>query len=84
MSYTHTFSKSAQKFIIKQTKQQQVRILSALSNLPFAGDIAPLQGYAYHFRLRVGDFRIIYHVDHNSQIVHILNIGNRGDVYKSN
>ena len=32
-------------------------------------------------RLRVGTYRVIFEVNHTEQIVYILTIDNRGDVY---
>lgn len=33
-------------------------------------------------RLRVGDYRIIYTVEHGELIVYVIDIGNRGEIYK--
>lgn len=44
-----------------------------------------MQGYKDgHFRLRVGDYRIIYKYDTDGklQILVIMDVGSRGDIYK--
>jgi mRNA interferase RelE/StbE len=45
-------------------------------------NVKPLTGKRDSYRLRQGDWRIIYFVDPKEQRVHILNIDTRGDVYK--
>ena len=49
---------------------------------PDAGDIRPMSGHENLYRLRVGSYRVLYSVDGGLLIVHVLTIGNRGDVYK--
>ncbi|MCD8010330.1 MAG: type II toxin-antitoxin system RelE/ParE family toxin [Lachnospiraceae bacterium] len=73
------YSKKAEKFLRKQDKPTQRRIVEAISKLPIEGDIKKLQG-TNGYRLRVGDFRIIFDV--NGLIIDIINIGNRGQIYK--
>ena len=34
------------------------------------------------WRIRVGDFRVIYEIDDRQQVVAILHIGHRRDVYR--
>lgn len=41
-----------------------------------------MRGYEGYFRLRVGDYRIIYTVNDNVLIVRVIEVGNRGDIYK--
>ena len=41
-----------------------------------------MQGYSGYFRLRVGSYRVIYSVDNEVLIICVVNIGNRGDIYK--
>lgn len=72
------YSKKAVKFLKKQPPQVQHRIITAIENLPL-GDIKKLKGSS-GYRLRVGDFRVIYNQD--GTIIDIIDIGNRGEIYK--
>lgn len=57
-SYRINISKNVLKFINKQDIHQRKRIMSAIYKLP-EGDVKKLKGFEY-YRLRVGDFRIIF------------------------
>lgn len=72
------YSKQAVKFLGKQDKIIQKRIINAINNLP-NGDVLKLQGRS-GYRLRVGSFRIIF--DKYGNILYIIDIDNRGQVYK--
>lgn len=72
------FSKEAKKFLKKQDKPTQQRLINAISNIP-NGDIKKLQGRD-GYRLRVGSYRIIFNED--GIIINIISIGNRGQIYK--
>lgn len=82
MKYKIVIEKRAVKFIKKQPSNQQKRILEAINKLPETGDIKQLKGYSEYFRLRVGDYRIIYRVENNILTVIVTNAGNRGQIYK--
>lgn len=73
------YSKKAAKFLKKQDVPTRKRLVTAISKLPQEGDIKKLQG-ADGYRLRVGDFRVIFDV--NGIIIDIIEIGNRGQIYK--
>lgn len=73
------YSRQAIKFLKAQEKSNQHRIITAINLLP-NGDVKKLQGEASKYRLRVGNFRIIF--DKQGNILYIEKIGNRGDVYK--
>lgn len=81
MNYQIVIEKRAQKFIRKQPKPQQERLLRAIAQLP-AGDTKALKGNEGLFRLRVGTFRIIYTVDNNVLVVTVIDAGNRGQIYQ--
>lgn len=73
-----SYSKQAAKFLSKQDRISQKRIITAINKLP-AGDVRKLQGRP-GYRLRVGDFRIIF--DITGSILYIEKIDNRGQIYK--
>ncbi len=82
------YSKSALKFLAKLDKKTVDRIRNAIAGLtenPPKGDIKLMQGYSdERKRLRVGAYRIIYNytLEHEIEILYIIDIGNRGDIYK--
>lgn len=82
MKYRIEIDKPALKFLQKQPQAQRERILRAIQGLPDNGDIKPMGGHEDLYRLRVGSFRVLYTLIENLLVVRVLDIGNRGDVYK--
>ena len=82
MTYRIVYDKPAVKFLKCQPRDIQKRIISAIHKLPESGDVKPMAGHINEFRLRVGSYRVIYSVENDVLIVRVLDIGNRGDVYK--
>ncbi len=82
------YSRDALKFLAKLDQKSVKRIRTAISGLtktPPEGDIKLIKGYHDgRQRLRLGGWRIIYRYDLSEglQILFIIDIGNRGDVYK--
>jgi len=74
-----TYSKLAQKIIDRMNSPDKERIEKAIKKLP-AGDVRKLKGFTNAYRLRVGDYRILFDMD--SEII-ITNILPRGDAYKN-
>lgn len=81
IEYTFKFSKRAQKFIKKQSKNIQRQLEAAIYNLP-AGDTKEIKAHKGFYRLRVGAYRIIYTVDNGEYIIYVVDAGNRGQIYK--
>lgn len=81
MRYKIIIEKAAEKFIKKQDKKAQERLLKAIYKLPDGTDIKKMRGYDL-YRLRVGDYRVLYDIDDMVKIITIENVDNRGDVYK--
>jgi len=75
------YHRKAEKFIYSQGKSVASRLYRAINQLPF-GDVKQLQGQNDPplFRLRVGDYRVVFCVEQGDYI--ILRVDNRGDVYK--
>jgi len=73
-------AKKFEKFSL-QLKEKISKAIEALKQNPYIGK--KLHGQlAGSFRLRIGDFRIVYDILNDEKIVVIHAIGSRGDVYK--
>jgi mRNA interferase RelE/StbE len=82
--YQVVIEKQVQKQLAKITPPNYNKVVSALQDL--ANNPRP-QGYKklkgrQGFRVRIGDYRIIYNINDNILTVFILAIGNRRDVYE--
>ena len=77
------YSKNAMKFLNKLDKRSVLRIVAGIEGLtlkPPAGDIKVMQGLKDGtMRLRVGSWR---GEENALEILLVLDIGNRGDIYK--
>lgn len=81
MKYQIKIEKDAQKFLKKLPRPDETRVLKAIAKLPDEGDRKQMKGHPSFFRLRVGDYRIIYTVDNGQLIVRVVDAGNRGQIY---
>ena len=79
--YQIIIKKQAKKFISKLPANEQRRVVAAIERLPDGEDIKRMAGHKDMLRLRVGDYRIIYTVDHGELIVYVIAAGNRGQIY---
>ena len=57
--------------------------MNAIKELPSIGDIKPLSGHEKTFRLRVGDYRVIYMIQDEILLITVVNVGSRGQIYKN-
>ena len=80
--YSYIIKKPAKKFIDRLPKSEQKRLVAAIERLPDEGDIKTLRGYDGLYRLRVGQYRVIFSVDNGSLIVYVIDADSRGDIYK--
>ncbi|MCK5473937.1 MAG: type II toxin-antitoxin system RelE/ParE family toxin [Candidatus Aenigmarchaeota archaeon] len=80
------YSNQASIFLKKADKVLVVRIvkkIESLSNEPVTHDTKVLSGYKEKlFRVRVGNYRILYEVDHKSNIIGIVKIDKRSKAYE--
>jgi len=74
------FSKQAVKYLNRLDGTSKKRIRSGILAIP-QGDIKPIKGYDGSYRLRIGDWRILFSYP-NETTVFIEKISPRGDVYK--
>lgn len=83
--YNLLFKESAQKDLSKIPKlflKNIVRKLNGFETDPFPHGHIKLSGSNEFFRIRVGDYRIIYSVDTKIKSVVVWYIRHRKDVYK--
>lgn len=73
---------------VELSKTQQKAVVSAVKELeqdpvtPRGNTIKRMKGYSNLWRYRLGDFRLIYEVAHNSQMLRLLAVGPRASIYK--
>lgn len=79
--YRIVIKKRAKKFIDELPKNEKIRIVRAIERLPDGEDIKKIQGHKELLRLRVGEYRVIYTVDHGELVVIVVDAGNRGEIY---
>ncbi len=82
------YSRKSLKFLSRLDSKSVERIRSAiegLTHIPPEGDIKDMQGSSDgRKRLRIGGWRVLfrYGADGEIEILYIVDIGNRGDIYK--
>ena len=83
--YEIVVSKSAQKELFRLPQQVNNRIIPAIFKLeedPRPNGSKKLRGLTNLWRIRVGDYRIIYAIDDEIRIVDIRKVGHRKDIYQ--
>lgn len=85
--YKIEFSKKAAKIYYRLPNELRVKISSKIKLLtkePYAknNNIKPLIDLKNHYRLRVGDWRIIYEIISKKVTIYVIKIGHRKEVYK--
>lgn len=79
--YRIIIKKPAKKFIDRLPQNEKRRIVEAIEHLPEGSDVKRLQGHNDLYRLRVGNYRIIYTIDNGQFVICIVAAGNRGQIY---
>jgi len=84
MSYQIVIPKPAQKQLDNITKIERDRLILTLRSLaddPRPNGVKKLKGYDNTYRVRVGDYRIIYEIKDRELIVLLLSVSHRKDAY---
>jgi mRNA interferase RelE/StbE len=66
----------------KADRQRIVAKITALANNPRPHGSEKLAGYDDRYRIRQGNYRVVYEIDDSASEVTIYKIGNRRDVYR--
>jgi mRNA interferase RelE/StbE len=83
--YEIVFKRSVLKDIRRIPKVVLQRIqekITALKQEPIPAGAEPIEGYEKHFRIRIGQYRVVYEVAHEIRIITVIRIGHRKDVYR--
>ena len=86
MAYTIEFLKTAEKELaaFPQDAQRQIaRKIEALRGNPRPPGVKLLHATERFYRLRVGDYRVIYLIEGRRLVILVIKIGHRKDVYKN-
>lgn len=86
MKYRIVFDKPADKGFRRLPKDVQRAFgqqLSGLADDPRPADSRKLKGTDNCYRLRQGDYRLIYTILEDVVLVLVLRVGHRGDVYRT-
>ena len=84
-SYKIQWKRSAKKELKKLDKQTINRILLAVENLtenPLRSGGKKLVGSDSIYRIRVGDYRIIYNIESCTLTIEIIKVGHRRQIYR--
>jgi mRNA interferase RelE/StbE len=85
MRYKVEFTASALREFRALDRQIQRRISAKISELtenPLHAGAKKFHGEADHWRIRVGDYRIIYRVEKHRVVIVVVRIGHRREVYR--
>jgi mRNA interferase RelE/StbE len=84
MKWRIVLGRSAEKDLAKLSSEMRLRVgraLRALEGNPSPPAAKRLKGRE-ESRLRVGDYRVLYVLDHGAHLLTIVAIGHRRDVYR--
>lgn len=84
-SYRIEWRNSAKKELRRIASADVARIIeavAALATTPFPHGCVKLSGSERSFRIRVGDYRIVYEVYSGRLVIEVIRVGHRRDVYR--
>jgi mRNA interferase RelE/StbE len=84
-TYEVRLARRAARSIASLERREQQRIRAALEILtsnPRPPNCIALQGEDCVYRVRVGDYRIVYEVLDSVLLIHVVRIGHRREVYR--
>jgi mRNA interferase RelE/StbE len=84
-SYKIEWKRSAIKELEKLPRQALGRVVGAVNDLalePFPNGFRKLVGAEQTYRIRVGDYRVLYSIYQKQLIVEIIRVKHRKDVYR--
>jgi mRNA interferase RelE/StbE len=85
-SYSHSIKPSAAKELKeisgKATLTRLIEMIKTLATQPRPSGSEKLAGRPNLYRVRQGNYRVIYSVDDETRVVDVVKVGHRRDVYR--
>ena len=85
VAYDVTFARSARKDLERLSEPLRSRVfrrIDLLASDPRPSGCRKLAGAADLWRIRVGDYRVVYSVDDSRRIVDVSAVRHRSDIYR--
>lgn len=70
------------KKLVKQTQELIIQRLEQLADNPRPPGVLKMEGEENLYRVRVGDYRIIYEIQDRVLLIVVVKVGHRGDIYR--
>ncbi|MCF6284791.1 MAG: type II toxin-antitoxin system RelE/ParE family toxin [Candidatus Hydrogenedentes bacterium] len=84
--YSIEWKKSARKELRKLEKSAIPRVLEVVKSLiydPYPAGSRKLQCSEHLYRVRIGDYRVVYSVKNEVLLIEVIRVGHRKDIYRN-
>jgi mRNA interferase RelE/StbE len=85
MTYTVEFAPRTRRELRKLSSVVRKRVLDKIDSLadnPFPYGYTEIKGSQNYYRVKVGNYRIIYTVEHGELLILVVHIGHRREIYR--
>lgn len=85
MSYTIDFKPLALRQLADLNKNIRERLnlkIQTLAENPRPHGVKKLSGYEQTYRIRVGDYRVLYEIHDQILLILVVEVGHRGNIYR--
>jgi mRNA interferase RelE/StbE len=86
VSYSIEITREALRALAKLDKPVRRRLQTVIDGLqaePRPSGVKALQGFKGAYRIRVGDYRIVYTIDDGRLTVVVIDLGHRREIYRN-
>jgi mRNA interferase RelE/StbE len=84
-NYSVTFARSARKEVEKlhpSIVRRVMQRIEALATIPRPSGVIRLQGHKNLWRIRIGDYRVVYSIDDTARNIDVSVVRHRSDAYR--
>lgn len=85
MTYAIEISSRARRGIRRISREDQRRVSKAIDGLadePRPDGVAKMRGFDRRYRIRIGDYRVIYDIYDDRLLVVVVEAGHRREIYR--